>query len=147
MRLILYNLDILFDGREVANSMSTVVANKIKLGNFNFGKLIVFNDQMTIDNHLLALAVARAQSFCFFDMKTDYDAWFAFTLVFNSTEHKGTLNIMGAGTMFAKPRDLSVVGGMGDFFMMRGIVTVETNIFEGIKFLRLKMAIKLYECY
>lgn len=80
-------------------------------------------------------------------MKNDYSAWFAYTLVFNSSEYKGTLNIMGADLMPEKTRDLSVVGGTGDFFMARGIATFTTDAVEGIKYFRLKMDIKLYECY
>lgn len=64
-------------------------------------------------------------------MKNDYSAWFAYTLVFNSSEYKGTLNIMGADLMPEKTRDLSVVGGTGDFFMARGIATYVHNRCRG----------------
>lgn len=67
--------------------------------------------------------------------------------MFKSTEHKGTLNIVGADIMAAQTRDLSVVGGTRDFFMARGIATMETDTIQGAKYFRLKMDIKLYECY
>lgn len=147
-RIVLYYHDILFDGTDLANATSATVANETKLGNFKFGKFVVFDDKMTYDNNLHSPEVARAQGFYFYDMKTDYNAWFAYTLVFNSTEHyKGTLNIMGADLMMEKTRDLSVVGGTGDFFMARGIATLQTDSFEGAKYFRVKMDIKLYECY
>ncbi|KAK8658066.1 hypothetical protein V6N13_036279 [Hibiscus sabdariffa] len=76
-------------------------------------------------------------------MKTTFNAWFAYTLVFNSSDYKGTLNIMGADMMMEKTRDLSVVGGTGDFFMARGIATFQTMTVEGAKYFRLKMDIKL----
>ncbi|KAH7513844.1 hypothetical protein FEM48_Zijuj11G0025400 [Ziziphus jujuba var. spinosa] len=76
--------------------------------------LVVFDDPITKDNHLLSRPVARAQ---------------------------------GADLMYAKTRDLSVVGGTGDFFMARGIATFQTDTFQGSNYFRLKMDIKLYECY
>ncbi|KAL4382982.1 hypothetical protein GQ457_15G008990 [Hibiscus cannabinus] len=146
-RFILYYHDILFGGNDVANATSAATANATRLGNTSFGMLVVFDDPMTKDQHLLSPPVARAQGFYFYDMKTTYNAWFAYTLVFNSSDHKGTLNIMGADMMMEKTRDLSVVGGTGDFFMARGIATLQTMATEGIKYFRLKMDIKLYECY
>ncbi|CAL1375166.1 unnamed protein product [Linum trigynum] len=147
-RLVLYFHDILFHGgAEPFNATSATVANATKLGNTNFGKLIVFDDPMTRDAHLLSTPVARAQGFYFYDMKSAFNAWFAYTLVFNSTEHQGTINVMGADTISAPTRDLSVVGGTGDFFMARGIATFRTDAALGDYYFRLEMDIKLYECY
>ncbi|KAI3804466.1 hypothetical protein L1987_26022 [Smallanthus sonchifolius] len=143
-RFVLYYHDILFNG---TNATSATVANHTKLGNFNHGMLVVFDDPMTKDHHLLSPPVARAQGFYFYDMKTTYNAWFSYTLIFNSTEHKVTINIMGADLMGEETRDLSVVGGTGDFSMTRGIVTVCTDIAQGDYYFRLEMDIKLYECY
>ncbi|KAK3021889.1 hypothetical protein RJ639_047393 [Escallonia herrerae] len=146
-RIVLYYHDILFNGTNVANATSATVANQTKLGDFKFGMLVVFDDPMTKDHHLLSPPVARAQGFYFYDMKATYNAWFAYTLLFNSTEHKGTLNIMGADVMDQETRDLSVVGGTGDFFMARGIATFQTDTFQGADYFRVQMDIKLYECY
>ncbi|KAL5551960.1 hypothetical protein UlMin_002136 [Ulmus minor] len=146
-RFVLYYHDLLLSVNDVGNSTSAAVSNATKLGDFQFGKLIVFDDPVTKDKNLLSPPVARAQGFYFYDKKTEYNAWFAFTLVFNSSDYKGTLNIMGADLMPEKTRDFSVVGGTGDFFMARGIATIETDTTEGIKYFRLKMDIKLYECY
>ncbi|CAI0414815.1 unnamed protein product [Linum tenue] len=148
-RLVLYFHDILFHGgAEPFNATSATVANATKLGNStNFGKLIVFDDPMTKDAHLLSTPVARAQGFYFYDMKSAFNAWFAYTLVFNSTEHQGTINVMGADTISSPTRDLSVVGGTGDFFMARGIATFRTDAALGDYYFRLEMDIKLYECY
>ncbi|KAF8679163.1 hypothetical protein HU200_045929 [Digitaria exilis] len=112
-----------------------------------FGMLVVFDDLVTSEQALTSEPVARAQGFYFYDRKEAYNAWFAFSLVFNSTSYKGTLNLMGADLMTEETRDLSVVGGTGDFFMARGVATVSTDASEGFFYFRLKMDIKLYECY
>lgn len=146
-RLVLYYHDILFNGTNIANATSATVAVPTGLGNFNFGQMVVFDDPMTKDHHLLSPSVARAQGFYFYNKKNTFNAWFAFSLVFNSTEHKGTLNLMGADIMDSKTRDISVVGGTGDFFMAKGIATFRTDTFQGARYFRLQMDIKLYECY
>lgn len=48
--------------------------------------------------------------------------------------------------MSQKTRDLSVVGGTGDFFMARGVTTLRTDTFQGWAYFRLRMDVKLYEC-
>ena len=146
-RLELYYHDILFNGTDLANATSAKATNKTALGDFKFGMLVVFDDPITLDNNLLSPPVARAQGFYFFDKKNDFNAWFAFTLVFNSTQYKGTINIMGADLIAAQTRDLSVVGGTGDFFMTKGIATVQTDTLQGDNYFRLKLDVKLYECY
>ncbi|XP_071703117.1 dirigent protein 5-like [Rutidosis leptorrhynchoides] len=144
-RFVLYYHDILFNGTNVGNATSATVANHTQLGNFKHGMLVVFDDPMTKDN-TLSPPVARAQGFYFYDSKNEYNAWFGYTLIFNSTEHKGTINIMGADLMGEDTRDLSVVGGTGDFFMTRGIATISGDGIPDPFYFRVKMDIKLYEC-
>ncbi|KAK4844140.1 hypothetical protein QYF36_016923 [Acer negundo] len=147
-QLELYYHDLLLEGgNDVANATSAAATNATKLGNFKLGKLIIFDDPMTKDRNLHSPLVAKAQGFYFYTMKTDYSAWFAYTLIFNSTDYKGTLNIMGADLMNADTRDFSAIGGTGDFFMARGIATIITDYVLGLEYFRLKMNIKLYECY
>lgn len=109
--------------------------------------LVIFDDPVTKDHHLVSPPVGRAQGFYFYDRKSSYNAWFAYTLVFDSGEYNGTINIMGADIIGQKSRDLSVVGGTGDFFMARGIATLQTDTVEGFDYFRLRMDIKLYDCY
>ncbi|KAE9459543.1 hypothetical protein C3L33_08510, partial [Rhododendron williamsianum] len=148
-RLVLYYQETMFKGNNVGNATAATIANTngTGLGPFKFGKTVVFDDPITADKQYLSPPVARAQGFYFYDMKTTYNAWFAYSLVFNSTKYKGTLNIMGADMMDEATRDLSVVGGTGDFFMTRGIVTFRTDEVEGVDYFRVEMDIKLYECY
>ncbi|KAL6174782.1 hypothetical protein ACLB2K_051428 [Fragaria x ananassa] len=146
-KFVLYYHDTLFNCTDENNATSATAANATGLGNCKFGMLVVFNDPLTKDHHILYPTIGRAQGFYFYDMKDDYTAWFAYTLVFNSSQHKGTLNIMGADLMYAETRDLSVVGGKGDFLMARGICTFMTDTNQGANYFRLQMDIKLYECY
>ncbi|VVB11911.1 unnamed protein product [Arabis nemorensis] len=142
-----YYHDIMYNGDNVANATSATIVHPHGFGDFLFGKFVIFDDPITMDKNYRSKPVARAQGFFFYDMKLDYNAWFCYTLVFNSTEYKGTLNILGADLMMEPTRDLSVVGGTGDFFMARGIATFATDTFEGANYFRVKMDIKLYECY
>ncbi|KAE8683867.1 hypothetical protein F3Y22_tig00111166pilonHSYRG00212 [Hibiscus syriacus] len=87
--------------------------------NTNFGMLVVFDDPITKDQHLLSPPVARAQ---------------------------GTLNIMGADMMMEKTRDLSVVGEPG-FLHGQRHCNVSDYGSGGHQYFRLKMDIKLYEFY
>lgn len=59
------------------------------------------------------------------------------------------LNLIGAADLMAeKMRDLSIVGGTGDFFMARGVATISTtDSFKDLYYYRSKMEIKLYECH
>ncbi|RWR93239.1 dirigent protein 5-like protein [Cinnamomum micranthum f. kanehirae] len=116
-RLVLYYHDILFNGTNITNATSAIIAVQTALGNLKFGMMVMFDDPMTKDHHLLSPSVARTQGFYFYNMKNTYNAWFAFSLVFNSTDYKGTLNLMRADITDAETRDISVVGGTRDFFM------------------------------
>lgn len=124
-RLVFYYHDILYNGTNVANATSISINDDNFLGDHNFGT------PMTADQHLRSTPVARAQGFYFYDKKSTYNACFAYSLIFNSTKYKGTINLMGADMMMEETRDVSVVGGTGDFFMARGVATFKTEEFQG----------------
>lgn len=156
-KMTLYYHDILYDGGNSTANATSAAATKptalstshVRNGTY-FGMLVVFDDPVTEGKELPAAGAepaARAQGFYFYDKKESYNAWFAFSIVFNSTAHRGTLNLMGADLMAEKTRDISVVGGTGDFFMARGVATLRTDAIEGSFYFRLQMDIKLYECY
>ncbi|ERM93704.1 hypothetical protein AMTRI_Chr02g217100 [Amborella trichopoda] len=152
-RLIFYFHDIIYDGTNAQNATATLVgapqgANLTKLtGNNHFGDLAVFDDPITLDNNLHSPPVGRAQGMYFYDKKEFYTAWLGFSFVLNSTNYLGTLNFIGADPLLQTTRDISVVGGTGDFFMARGVATISTDAYEGEVYFRLKVNIKLYECY
>lgn len=146
-RFALYFHDTMFNGTNNANATAAVAAGPTQLGDFKFGLLAVFDDPMTAEPILTSPPIARAQGFYFYDMKSTYNAWFAYTLIFNSSEHKGTITIMGADMMDEPTRDLSVVGGTGGFFMTRGVATFTTDSVQGFDYFRVKMDIKLYDCF
>ncbi|CAN6176357.1 unnamed protein product [Urochloa humidicola] len=153
LNMTVYYHDILYDGSNTANATSAVAAQptllsrSVSVNDTYFGQIVVFNDVVTAGPALASAPVAHAEGFYFYDRKESGSAWFAFSLVFNSTERRGTLNLMGADIIADKTRDISVVGGTGDFFMARGVVTLRTDSFEGLYYFRLRMDIKLYECY
>ena len=151
--LVFFFHDILYKGYNRDNATAAIVGapdwgNKTAVASpFNFGDLVVFDDPITLDNNLHSPPVGRAQGMYLYDQQTTYSAWLSFSLVFNSTEHKGSLNFAGADPLLNKTRDISVIGGTGDFFMARGIATLSTDAFEGDVYFRLRVDIKLYECW
>ncbi|XP_028774851.1 disease resistance response protein 206-like [Neltuma alba] len=151
--LILYFHDIIYNGENAGNATSAIVAapegaNLTKLaGQFHFGNIAVFDDPITLDNNLHSKPVGRAQGFYIYDTKNTYTSWLGFTFVLNSTDHQGTINFAGADPLMQKSRDISVIGGTGDFFMHRGVATIVTDAFEGEVYFRLRVDIKFYECW
>ncbi|KAG7552734.1 Dirigent protein [Arabidopsis thaliana x Arabidopsis arenosa] len=83
------------------------------------------------DQNYLSKPVARVQGFFFYHGKAKYDAWIAWIVVFNSTQHKGSFTIMGENPFIEPTRDLPIVGGIGDFLMTRGYATLTTDHFDG----------------
>lgn len=150
-RLVLYFHDIIYNGANAKNATSAIVGapqwgnNTILAGQNHFGNVAVFDDPITLDNNLRSPPVGRAQGFYLYDKKEVYTAWLGFSFVFNSTQHKGSINFAGADPLMNKTRDISVIGGTGDFFMARGVATLSTDAFEGEVYFRLKVDVKLYE--
>ncbi|XP_062030067.1 dirigent protein-like [Rosa rugosa] len=151
--LVFYFHDIVYNGKNSKNATAAIVGspawgNKtILAGKSHFGNVVVFDDPITLDNNLHSTPVGRAQGFYLYDKKDIFTAWLGFSFVFNSTQHKGSINFAGADPLMNKTRDISVIGGTGDFFMTRGIATLMTDAFEGEVYFRLKVDIKLYECW
>ncbi|CAA7019582.1 unnamed protein product [Microthlaspi erraticum] len=144
---VLYHHNIAYDTDNAANATSSTVVNPLGLGSFDFGKIVIFDNPVTTDQNYLSTPVARAQGFFFYNKKSNYNTWVACTLVFNSTQHKGTFTILDANPMTQPTRDLAIIGGTGDFLMTRGVATFSSDLIQGQKYFRLKMIIKLYECY
>ncbi|CAD5327568.1 unnamed protein product [Arabidopsis thaliana] len=146
-RFVFYLHNVAYDGDNTDNATSAAIVNPLGLGDFSFGKFVIMDNPVTMDQNMLSEQVARVQGFFFYHGKTKYDTWLSWSVVFNSTHHKGALNIMGENAFMEPTRDLPVVGGTGDFVMTRGIATFMTDLVEGSKYFRVKMDIKLYECY
>ncbi|WOH12234.1 hypothetical protein DCAR_0831736 [Daucus carota subsp. sativus] len=152
-RLIFYFHDILYNGHNSKNATAAIVGAPagsnmtILAGQNHFGNVVVFDDPVTLDNNLHSPPVGRAQGFYMYDKKEIFTAWLGFSMVFNSTQHRGSINFAGADPLMNKTRDISVIGGTGDFFMTRGIATLMTDAYEGEVYFRLKADIKLYECW
>ncbi|CAI9771784.1 unnamed protein product [Fraxinus pennsylvanica] len=151
--LVFYFHDVLYLGYNYKNATAVIVGspnwgNKTAMAKpFNFGDLVVFDDPITLDNNLHSPPVGRAQGMYLYDQWSTYGAWLGFSFLFNSTDYVGTLNFAGADPLMNKTRDISVIGGTGDFFMARGVATVSTDAFEGDVYFRLRVDIRLYECW
>ncbi|KAK8939212.1 Disease resistance response protein 206 [Platanthera zijinensis] len=151
--LRLFFHDIIYNGKNIHNATSAIVAapawgSRTKLAPLmHFGDVVVFDDPITLDGDLRSPAVGRAQGLYLYDRKEVFTAWLAFSLVLNTTDHRGTINLAGADMLMKRRRDVSVVGGTGDFFMARGVATLMTDAFEGEVYFRLRVDLKLYECY
>ncbi|CAN6868047.1 unnamed protein product [Brassica oleracea] len=129
---VLYQHNIAYDSDNTDNATSATILNPLGLGNFLFGKFVIFDNPVTMDQNYLSKPVARAQGFFFYNKKSNFNIWVACTLVFNSTQHKGTFTIMDANPIMEPTRDLSIVGGTGDFFMTRGIATFKSDLIQGM---------------
>ncbi|GLJ44950.1 hypothetical protein SUGI_0946160 [Cryptomeria japonica] len=150
MNLKFYYHDILYNGSNVQNATSVLIAKPAATANFSllFGYMVVFDDVITLDSNLHSPSVGRAQGLYAYNGKNILGAWFGFTIILNSTDYKGSLTIAGADyPLQDKHRYFAVVGGTGDFFMSRGICTITTDEVEGMAYFRLLMNITLYECY
>ncbi|KAK9052985.1 hypothetical protein SSX86_029615 [Deinandra increscens subsp. villosa] len=151
--LVLFFHDVLYNGKNAANATAAIVgapegANRTILADhFRFGNVAVFDDPITLDNNFHSTPVGRAQGMYIYDTKNTLTAWLGFTFVLNSTQHQGTINFIGADPIVVKSRDISVVGGTGDFFMHRGIASIMTDSYEGDVYFRLRVDIKFYECW
>ncbi|KAK6158310.1 hypothetical protein DH2020_005624 [Rehmannia glutinosa] len=151
--LVFYFHDVLFNGHNYKNATAAIIGspqwgNKTALAApSNFGDIAVFDDPITLDNNFNSPPVGRAQGMYLYDQKSVFSAWLGFSFLFNSTEYVGTLNFAGADQMMNKTRDISVIGGTGDFFMARGVATLMTDAFEGDVYFRLRVDVKLYECW
>ncbi|KAD6795088.1 hypothetical protein R6Q59_032023 [Mikania micrantha] len=151
--LVFYFHDIIYNGHNAANATSAIVSAP-QWGNlttfaspFRFGNIVVFDDPITLDNNFHSVPVGRAQGMYLYDTKNTYTAWLGFSFAFNSAQHNGTIHFIGVDPNLVKSRDISVVGGTGDFFMHRGIATLMTDSYEDSVYFRLHVNIKFYECW
>lgn len=152
-RMVLYFHDILYNGKNNKNATAALVAapawgnRTLFADQQRFGYMAVFDDLITLDGGLASPEVGRAQGFYFYNGKVAFTAWLSFTFVFNSSDYKGTITFAGADPLLSKTRDISVVGGTGDFFMARGVATLSTDAYEDDTYFRLRVDVKLYECH
>ncbi|KAL3635646.1 hypothetical protein CASFOL_020193 [Castilleja foliolosa] len=154
-QLTFYFHDILYNGKNKNNYTAAIIGapawgNHTTLADYNhFGNMVAFDDPITLDNNLHSTPVGRAQGLYLYDGKNVFNAWLSFSFAINSTNPnlKGSLNFAGNDPMLNKTRDISVIGGTGDFAMARGIATMSTDAMEGDVYFRLCVQINLYECW
>ncbi|KAK1292009.1 hypothetical protein QJS10_CPB17g01707 [Acorus calamus] len=152
--IVFYLHDLLYDETNIKNFTSVIVAtpswdvkNKLSLKFFGFGEMVVFNDPLTVGRSLGSRELGRAEGFYFYDNKKIFSLWFGMTLTLNTTKYNGTISLAGANHLMEKTRDMPVIGGTGDFFMTRGIATIITDEVQNSNYFRIRVDVKLYECY
>ncbi|CAA7019584.1 unnamed protein product [Microthlaspi erraticum] len=77
---ILHIHNVAYDSDNAANATSSTVVNPLGLGTFDFGKIVIFDNPVTMDENFLSEPVARAQGFFFYNKKSTYNTWVACTL-------------------------------------------------------------------
>lgn len=93
--LTLYFHDIIYNGKNVTNATSAIVAAPeganltILAGQFHFENIAIFDDPITLDNNLHSMPIGRAQGLYLYDTKNTFIGWLGFTFVLNSTDHLG----------------------------------------------------------
>ncbi|WRX19132.1 Dirigent protein - like 10 [Theobroma cacao] len=128
-QMVFYFHDILYNGKNAKNATSAIVGapawgnRTILAGQNHFGNLVVFDDPITLDNNPHS---TRDFRLCSTPLSTD---------------HRGRITFAGPDPL-NKTRDISVIGGTGDFFMARGIATLMTDAVEGEVYFRLHVDIK-----
>ncbi|KAJ0793080.1 putative dirigent protein [Helianthus annuus] len=98
--LVFYFHDVIYNGQNADNATFAIVDK------FHFGNIAVFDDPITLDNNFHSSPVGRAQGMYFYDTKNTFTAWLGFSFVFNSAQHKGTINFIGADPIMVKSRDI-----------------------------------------
>ncbi|KAK4389218.1 Disease resistance response protein [Sesamum angolense] len=117
--------DVLFNGHNYHNATSAIVGSP-QWGNRPRGEAVQFRGRGGVrrpDNggqQLPRAPVGRAQGMYLYDQWSTYGAWLGFSFLFNSTQYVGTLNFAGADPLMNKTRDISVIGGTGDFSWLEG---------------------------
>lgn len=152
-KMVVYFHEIRYNGSNSQNATAAIVgepdgANKTSLaGPARFGDLIAFDDPLTDDNNLQSPPVGRAHGFYLYINKNQPASWHGFSMVFNSKKYKGSLTFAGLNMILTQTRHISVIGGTDDFFMHRGIASFTTDAVEGEVYFRLRIEVKLYECW
>ncbi|XP_024541383.1 disease resistance response protein 206 [Selaginella moellendorffii] len=120
------------------NTAAEVAGPNHNITGLGFGKVIVFNDSLTLAPALGSKLLGRGQGVYIYDRTQAgiaFNALLVFSAVIENEEYNGTLNFMGADLILAPSRDISVVGGTGDFEMARGIANLVTHSIDGDTFI------------
>ncbi|EFJ16946.1 hypothetical protein SELMODRAFT_115653 [Selaginella moellendorffii] len=144
--LFYFHSTVLNETHPDANTAQVVAAPRSNLTVLGYGTMVVFDDPLTMDYSPDSTPVGRAQGFYVYDQltKESVSAIFVFTALFNQEDgFNGTLNFVGADPVLSPYRDISVVGGTGDFELARGIARLSTQSISGVTFV-LKVVVTLF---
>ncbi|KAJ7519740.1 hypothetical protein O6H91_20G054200 [Diphasiastrum complanatum] len=131
-----YMRDTLQNKTKSLNTAYMVAAPNSNLTGLKFGAVIVFDDPLTEGPDLTSKRVGRGQGTYMYDnMYTGFSALLGFSAIIDTPHYNGTINFFGADRLTLPTREISVVGGTGDFELARGIATITTNSIDGDTFI------------
>ncbi|KAL6526005.1 hypothetical protein OROHE_015529 [Orobanche hederae] len=144
-QLQVYVQDI-FSG-PVPTVISVASADSTSTSSTSFGLAEVLDDPVRTEPDANAEIVGRAQGFFAHASLEERSIHMTFDLIFTGGDYNGsTLNLLGSNPYQRARRELSVVGGSGDFRLARGCVgirSVPTNI-TGIAFFQYNITVLHY---
>ncbi|KAL6517406.1 hypothetical protein OROMI_033107 [Orobanche minor] len=124
-QLQVYVQDIL--SGPVRTTIPVASANSTSASPTLFGLAAVLDDPVRMVPNTNAEIVGRAQGFFAYASLEEISIHMTFDLIFTGGAHNGsTLNLLGSNQYLRPYRQLSVVGGSGDFPLARGSVGVRT---------------------
>ncbi|KAI3414739.1 uncharacterized protein J3R85_015912 [Psidium guajava] len=96
-----------------------------------FGMVYMIDDPLTMEPNLSSGIIGRAQGLYAPASQEEVALLQAMNLVFTEGEYKGsTLTVLGRNSIFAKVREMPVIGGSGAFRFVRGYVLARTYEFN-----------------
>ncbi|KAJ7295887.1 hypothetical protein O6H91_11G099300 [Diphasiastrum complanatum] len=127
------------------NTAFIVGAPNGNLTGFKFGAVVVFDDPLTEGPDLTTKRIGRGQGTYTYDnfYNPGFDALMSFSALIDTHQFNGTINMFGADRLTLPTRDISVVGGTGDFELARGIATITTFVIDGDTFI-VRFKLRLY---
>ncbi|KAI4310642.1 hypothetical protein MLD38_035605 [Melastoma candidum] len=97
----------------------------------SFGAVVVFDNRLTVDHDIGSRLVGRAQGTYTLASQEEFGLLMVFDCVFLEGKYNGSsINIMGRNSVFAKVREMPVVGGSGVFRLARGYAQAQTYAFD-----------------
>ncbi|KAB1227906.1 Dirigent protein 20 [Morella rubra] len=97
----------------------------------SFGAIKMINDPLTLGRKLSSELIGRAQGFYAMASQEELGLLMAMNFAFTEGKYNGsTISVLGRNTVYAKVREMPVIGGNGLFRFARGYVQARTYKFN-----------------